>query len=153
MVKNTVSDPQASSQPQPAASSSAPPVDTSDVIDWDLVIETPPRRRSGTICASLVHTGRSRPLPVNEAGISMRVANGSVSKGIGDIERIGEIHAQKLSNAGVGTVEQLLARKRESGKAGRVRHWQYGQAGESPNLAISDLSRFASRFHSRHAAI
>src|SRR5271157_1913981 len=110
MVKHTVSDPQASSQPQPAASSSAPPVDTSDLIDWDLVIETPPPRRRGTIRASLVHTGRSRPLPMNEAGISMEGANGGVSKRISDIERIGEIDAQKLSNAGVGTVEQLLAR-------------------------------------------
>ena|SRR5271157_3093502 len=27
-------------------------------------------------------------------------------------------------------------------KAGQVRYWQYGQAEESPNLAISDLSRF-----------
>ena len=27
-------------------------------------------------------------------------------------------------------------------KAGQVRYWQYGQAGDSPNLAISDLSRF-----------
>src|SRR5271165_4051724 len=80
MVKHTVSEPQASSQPQPAASSSAPPADTSDVIDWDLVIETPPHRRSGTIRASLVHTGRSRALPVNEAGISMEGANGGVSK-------------------------------------------------------------------------
>ncbi|MGA2706435.1 MAG: hypothetical protein ABSH35_35905 [Isosphaeraceae bacterium] len=106
MVKHTVSDPQASSQPQPAASSSAPSADTSDVIDWDLVTETPPHCRSGTIRASLVRTGRSRPLPVNEAGISMEGANGSVSMRIVDIERIREIHAQKLSNAGVGTVEQ-----------------------------------------------
>ena len=27
-------------------------------------------------------------------------------------------------------------------KAGRVRYWQYGQAEKSPDLAISDLSRF-----------
>src|SRR5271157_2637273 len=27
-------------------------------------------------------------------------------------------------------------------KAGQVRYWQYWQAGESPSLAISDLSRF-----------
>ncbi len=59
MVEHTVSDPQASSQPQPAASPSAPPVETSDLIDWDLVIEPPPCRRSGTIRASLVHTGRN----------------------------------------------------------------------------------------------
>ncbi len=32
--------------------------------------------------------------------------------------------------------------KREGWKAGQVRYWQNGQAGESPNLAISDLSRF-----------
>src|SRR5271157_4644583 len=31
----------------------------------------------------------------------------------------------------------------ESGKAGQVRYWQYGQAAKSPDLAISDLSRFA----------
>ena len=30
----------------------------------------------------------------------------------------------------------------ESGKAGRVHYWQYGQAEKSPDLAISDLSRF-----------
>ncbi len=29
-------------------------------------------------------------------------------------------------------------------KAGRVRYWQYGQAEKSPDLAISDLSRFLS---------
>jgi uncharacterized protein DUF4332 len=110
VVKHTVLDPQASSQTQPVASSSAPLVDTSDVIDWDLVIETPPRRRSGTIRASLIHAGRSQPLPVNEAGIPMESANRSISKGIVDIERIGEIHVQKLRNAGVDTVEQLLAR-------------------------------------------
>ena len=36
----------------------------------------------------------------------------------------------------------------ESGdrKAGRVRYWQYGLAGNSPNLAKSDPSRFPSRF-------
>ena len=27
-------------------------------------------------------------------------------------------------------------------KTGRVRYWQYGQAEKSPDLAISDLSRF-----------
>ena len=27
-------------------------------------------------------------------------------------------------------------------KAGQVRYWQYGQAEKSPDLAISDLSRF-----------
>jgi len=27
-------------------------------------------------------------------------------------------------------------------KAGRVRYWQYGEAEKSPDLAISDLSRF-----------
>jgi hypothetical protein len=96
VVKHTASEPQVSSQPQPAASSSAPPVDTSDLIDWDLVIETPPPRRRGTIRASLVHTGRSRPLPINEAGISMEGANGGVLKRISDIERIGEIDSQKL---------------------------------------------------------
>ena len=36
---------------------------------------------------------------------------------------------------------ELAARKRE---AGRVRYWQCGQAEKSPDLAISDLSRFAS---------
>ena len=110
MVKHKESDPQASSQLQPAASPAAHPVDTTDVIDWDLVIEPPPRRRSGTIRACLVHTGRSRPLPVNEVGISMEGANGSVSKGIVDVDRIGAIHAQKLINSGVGTTEQLIAR-------------------------------------------
>ena len=38
-----------------------------------------------------------------------------------------------------------LGAESESGteaKAGQVRYWQYGQAGEPPNLAISDLSRF-----------
>jgi hypothetical protein len=30
-----------------------------------------------------------------------------------------------------------------AGKAGRVRYWQYGQAEKSPDLAISDLSRFS----------
>ncbi len=59
MVKHTESDPQASSQLRPAASPAAHPVATTDVIDWDLVIEPPPRRRSGTIRASLVHTGRN----------------------------------------------------------------------------------------------
>ncbi len=40
----------------------------------------------------------------------------------------------------------------ESGKrdrereAGQVRYWQYGQAENSPDLAISDLSRFLGRF-------
>jgi len=29
-----------------------------------------------------------------------------------------------------------------AGKAGQVRYWQYGQAEKSPDLAISDLSRF-----------
>lgn len=95
MVKHTVPDPLPSSQPQPAASSSAPPVDASDLIDWDLVIETPPRRRGGTIRASLVHAGRSRPLPMNEDGISMGDAHGGVSKRISDIEHVGEIDAQK----------------------------------------------------------
>jgi hypothetical protein len=33
-----------------------------------------------------------------------------------------------------------------SGKAGRVRYWQYGQAEKSPDLAISDPSRFLLRF-------
>ena len=32
-----------------------------------------------------------------------------------------------------------------SGKAGQVRYWQYGQAENSPDLAISDLSRFLFR--------
>ncbi len=110
MIEHPEPDPQASCRLQPAAPPSAPPVDTRDVLDWDLVIETPPRRRSGTIRASLVHTGRSRPLPVNEVGITMEGANGSVSKGIVDVDRIGAIHAQKLINSGIGTTEQLLAR-------------------------------------------
>jgi len=59
MVKHPESDPQASSQLQPSASSSAHPVDTTDVLDWDLVIATPPCRRSGTIRVSLIHTGRN----------------------------------------------------------------------------------------------
>ena len=66
MVEHTVSDPQASSQPQPAASPSAPPVETSDLIDWDLVIEPPPRRRKGTILANLIHTRRNLVGATNE---------------------------------------------------------------------------------------
>lgn len=87
MIKHTVSNPQASSQPQPATSSSAPPADTSDIIDWDFVIETPPRRRSGIIRASLVQAGRSKPLPLNEAGISKEDAHGSVSEGKVDVSQ------------------------------------------------------------------
>ncbi len=33
-------------------------------------------------------------------------------------------------------------RKAGERKAGQVRYWQCGQAGKSPDLAISDLSRF-----------
>ena len=40
-----------------------------------------------------------------------------------------------------------LTRKagKAGGKAGQVRYWQYGQVENSPDLAISDLSRFLSR--------
>ena len=33
----------------------------------------------------------------------------------------------------------------EAGEAGQVRYWQYGQAEKSPDLAISDMSRFPRR--------
>ncbi len=36
-----------------------------------------------------------------------------------------------------------LVNKVRAGKAGQVRYWQYGQAQKSPDLAISDLSRFS----------
>ena len=36
----------------------------------------------------------------------------------------------------------LLASGTSAGKAGQVRYWQCGQAEKSPDLAISDLSRF-----------
>src|SRR5208337_4611306 len=42
-------------------------------------------------------------------------------------------HARQSHGSGSG--------KRER-KAGRVRYWRYGQAEKSPDLAISDLSRF-----------
>jgi hypothetical protein len=35
-------------------------------------------------------------------------------------------------------------RREKRRKAGQVRYWQYGQAEKSPDLAISDLSRFLS---------
>ena len=35
--------------------------------------------------------------------------------------------------------------KRHEREAGQVRYWQYGQAENSPDLAISDLSRFLQR--------
>ncbi len=65
MVERTVSEPQAPSRPQPSAWASVPPVDASDAMDWDLMIETPPPRRRGTIQASLIRTGRSRPVPAD----------------------------------------------------------------------------------------
>lgn len=163
MVKHTVSDPQASSRPQPASSSSAPPVDTSDVIDWDLVIETPLRRPKGTIHASLIHTGRSRPLPLNEAGISIEGANGNLAKRIVDIERIGENYEQKLSIAGIGTVEQLL--ERGSTSAGRsdqgtpclVRPDHVGGSLRECGLPSSHVTAAAGalpgRNHHRHAGL
>jgi len=46
----------------------------------------------------------------------------------------------------VGTITEihdyLESGKAGSGKAGQVRYWQCGQAEKSPDLAISDLSRF-----------
>jgi len=47
--------------------------------------------------------------------------------------------AWSRQSAGSGRVS---SGKAESGKAGQVRYWQYGQAERSPDLAISDLSRF-----------
>jgi len=50
--------------------------------------------------------------------------------------------------AGSGRAAEREAGQVRSGKrdrereAGQVRYWKYRQAGESPNLAISDLSRF-----------
>ena len=75
MTKHTVSDQQASTSPRPGPTASSPPVDTSDVMDWEFVIETPPPRPSGTICANLTRGGRSRPLPLDEATRSMNGAN------------------------------------------------------------------------------
>ena len=43
----------------------------------------------------------------------------------------------------LGGPADVRKRKRES-EAGQVRYWQYGQAENSPDLAISDLSRFLS---------
>ncbi len=43
-----------------------------------------------------------------------------------------------------GPEKSRRGRKRGE-KAGRVRYWQYGQAEKSPDLAISDLSRFLAR--------
>jgi len=47
-----------------------------------------------------------------------------------------------------GALEKSLDQHRSTGerKAGRVRYWRYGQAEKSPDLAISDLSRFLPPF-------
>ncbi len=82
MIKNRAAESIATTSLQPTAWLPAPPVDASDLIDWDFVIETAPRRPSGTIRARLVHSGRSRPLPVNERGISLEDANGDDLTGI-----------------------------------------------------------------------
>jgi hypothetical protein len=37
------------------------PVDGSDVLDWDVTIETPPSGRTGALWATLEYAGRSKP--------------------------------------------------------------------------------------------
>ena len=65
---------------------------------------------------------------------------------------ISAVDDTKVHHAESGTITQKAGRTQkahaESGttqKAGRVRYWQYEQAEKSPDLAISDLSRFLPR--------
>ncbi len=53
--------------------------------------------------------------------------------------------ALRTGKAGQVHYWQYERGKRDLGKAGQVHYWQYGQAEKSPDLAISDLSRFRSR--------
>ena len=61
MIEHAVSDRQAATRQQPSPSTVALPVSAADALNWDVVIETPPPRASGTIHTSLIHAGRSQP--------------------------------------------------------------------------------------------
>ena len=86
MTKHTVSDQQASTSPRPGPTSSSPPVDTSDVMDWDLVIETPPPRPSGTI--RQIDSRRPEPAAALERSHTLRegAANECVTKSRVELE-------------------------------------------------------------------
>ena len=58
----------------------------------------------------------------------------------------GTERVRKRDRSAIDNIRKRV-RKRDRGQqeAGRVRYWQYGQAEKSPDLAISDPSRFLSR--------
>jgi hypothetical protein len=65
-----------------------------------------------------------------------------VAERLNKIERAVEM---KVLHEPQADVDKKSGKREESGtgrKAGQVRYWQYGQAEKSPDLAISDLSRF-----------
>lgn len=44
----------------------APYQDKEDIINWEVSIDTPPKRPKRTISAKLKHVGRSKPIPIDD---------------------------------------------------------------------------------------
>ena len=66
MAKSTLRTPEAPARRDPTHVAPMPVGDGTDILDWDVTIETPPIHRSGTLRVALKYAGRSRPIAVIE---------------------------------------------------------------------------------------
>lgn len=51
------------------------PADGSDILDWDVCLDTPPKRPSGKVKVRLNYRGRGKPIPVDAPKDNSRKAS------------------------------------------------------------------------------
>jgi hypothetical protein len=66
MTKATLHKPSATAQRDSTHTTPLPVEVVSDILDWDVTIETPPPRRTGMLRVTLEYVGRSKPIAVTE---------------------------------------------------------------------------------------